>query len=147
MPHPEGFLNTIELWDDLSGLAFGDSVNRELFILKTTDGGSSWYRIDPNKLPEAGQGEGGFAADGTCISIQPDGNAWIATGAGGHSRILHTSDYSETWAEYPNPIIKGAAAGFVSINMLNLEMGVIVGGDLANKDDYTDNVALTTDGG
>lgn len=147
MPHPEGFLNTIEFWDDQVGLAYGDSFNGELFVLKTTDGGSSWSRIDPKVLPAAGKGEGGFAASGTCISTQPNGNAWIATGAGGHSRILHTPDYGDTWIEYPNPIIKGAAAGVASINMLDLNTGLIVGGDLANKGEHTDNVAITQDGG
>tara|TARA_B110000305_G_scaffold195955_1_gene220785 strand:- start:5134 stop:6186 length:1053 start_codon:yes stop_codon:yes gene_type:complete len=147
MPHPEGFLNTIEFWDDQIGLAYGDSFNGELFILKTIDGGRSWDRVDPKRFPAAGDGDGGFAASGTCISTQPDGHAWIATGAGGTSRILYTPDFGDTWTEYPNPIIKGKAAGVTSINMLNLKTGLIVGGDLANEDDYTDNVATTMDGG
>jgi photosystem II stability/assembly factor-like uncharacterized protein len=147
MPHPEGFLNTIEFWDDEVGLAYGDSFSDELFVLKTTDGGSSWNRIDPKVLPVAGKGEGGFAASGTCISTQPDGHAWIATGAGGLSRILYTPDYGVTWTEHPNPIIKGEAAGVASINMLNRDLGLIVGGDLAIEDEHTDNIAITQDGG
>ena len=31
--------------------------------------------------------------------------------------------------------------------MLNSQTGLIVGGDLANKENYTDNVAITHDGG
>lgn len=147
MSHPDGFLNTIEFWDDQIGLAYGDSIDGELFVLKTTDGGDSWHRVDPQTLPVAGQGEGGFAASGTCISVQSDGQAWIATGAGGHSRILHTPDYGDTWTAHPNPIIKGEAAGVASITMLNAKTGLIVGGDLANKEGYTDNVAMTHDGG
>ncbi|MBT5901950.1 MAG: hypothetical protein HOH58_07555 [Opitutaceae bacterium] len=147
MPHPEGFLNTIEFWDDQIGLAYGDSIEGDLFVLKTTDGGRSWHRIDSKNLPPAGRGEGGFAASGTCISVQPDGEAWIATGAGGHSRILQTSDFGDTWTVHANPIIKGDAAGVASINMLNSQTGLIVGGDLANKENYTDNVAITHDGG
>ncbi len=147
MPHVEGFLNTIEFWDDQLGMAFGDSFNGELFALTTADGGKNWERIDPAKMPKAGLGEGGFAASGTCISLQLDGKAWIATGAGGNSRILFTADYGNSWEAYDNPIIKGDAAGVTSINMLNAQVGVIVGGDLAIPDEYTDNAAITQDGG
>lgn len=147
MPHAEGFLNTIEFWDDQRGIAFGDSFDGQLFALSTSDGGHSWSRIDPSKMPDAGEGEGGFAASGTCISVQTKGKAWIATGAGGNSRILFTPDFGESWQFYENPIIKGTAAGVTSINMLNTQVGVIVGGDLSITDQYTDNVAITTDGG
>lgn len=142
-----GFLNTIEFWDNQTGLAFGDSFNGQLFVLKTTDGGDSWQRIDPNKLPAAGEGEGGFAASGTCISTQPAGKAWIATGAGGNARILFTPDFGETWEEFQTPMVKGPAAGTTSIHMISDQLGTIVGGDLSVKDDYTKNTAVTFDGG
>jgi len=147
MPFAEGFLNTIEFWDDQRGIAFGDSFDGQLFVLSTYDGGQTWSRIDPSKMPEAGEGEGGFAASGTCISVQPEGKAWIATGAGGNSRILFTNDFGQSWAFFENSIIKGTAAGVTSINMLNAQVGVIVGGDLTISDQYTDNVAITKDGG
>ncbi len=147
MPHPEGFLNSIEFWDDQNGLAFGDSFNNELFILKTNDGGKSWSQVDPRILPKAGKGEGGFAASGTCISLRPNGKAWVGTGAGGNSRVLFSDDYGKSWAEYQVPMIKGDAAGITSIRMFSDQEGLIVGGDLEIKDSYTDNIALTTDGG
>ncbi|WP_421874772.1 WD40/YVTN/BNR-like repeat-containing protein [Marinoscillum sp.] len=147
MPHEEGFLNTIEFWDDQNGLAFGDSFNGELFVLKTTDGGTNWDRIDPSLLPPAGKGEGGFAASGTCISTRPGGKAWIGTGAGGNARVLYTEDYGDSWNESQVPIITGDAAGIASINMATDLVGVIAGGDLAISDQYTDNVAITQDGG
>lgn len=142
-----GFLNTIEFWDHQTGLAFGDSFGGQLFVLKTTDGGNSWQRIDPTKLPAAGNGEGGFAASGTCISVRPGGKAWIATGAGGNARILFTPDFGESWQYFDTPMVKGDAAGTTSIHMLSDALGTIVGGDLMQADQHTSNTAVTRDGG
>jgi len=142
-----GFLNSIEFWDDQVGLAFGDSYDWKMFALKTTDGGRTWHRINPKKFPEPGKGEGGFAASGTCIATLPGGKAWIGTGAGGNSRVLFTRDHGETWEEQPVPMVKGPSAGITSIRMANDTLGSIVGGDLAINDKYTENVAITDDGG
>lgn len=147
MPHDEGFLNTIEFWDNQNGIAFGDSFNNQLFVLKTMDGGQSWTRIDPSILPPAGEGEGGFAASGTCVTLQPGGKAWIGTGAGGNARVLYTPDFGQSWQEFASPIVKGPAAGIASIRMLNDQIGLTAGGDLSVTDGYTDNIALTKDGG
>lgn len=143
MPHPEGFLNTIEFWNDTLGLAFGDSFQGQHFLLKSADAGHSWSRVDPVLLPNAGEGEGGFAASGTCISMLPDGRAWIATGAGGHSNILYTSDFGASWSATESPLIKGSAAGITSIRISGSGEGIIVGGDLAQPDVYTSNTAFT----
>ncbi|REE01743.1 beta propeller repeat protein [Marinoscillum furvescens] len=147
MPYVRGFLNTIEFWDDQKGLAFGDSFDGELFVLKTEDGGETWSRIDPATLPAAGEGEGGFAASGTCIAVQPEGKAWIATGAGGNARVLMTQDFGNSWTYTEAPLIRGDAAGVTSIRMLDAQQGTIVGGDLALTDGYSANIAQTTDGG
>lgn len=147
MSHPEGFLNSIAFWNDQQGLAFGDSFNGEYFILSTSDGGESWSRIDPAILPKAGEGEGGFAASGTCIDVQPDGLAWIGTGAGGTSHVLKTADYGSSWISVGHPLVTGEVAGITSIAMFNQNVGVIVGGDLMITDAYLDNMAITQNGG
>lgn len=147
MPYTQGFLNTIEFWDNKQGLAFGDSFEGQLFVLRTQDGGETWERIAPDVLPAAGEGEGGFAASGTCISVQPDGKAWIATGAGGNARVLITQDYGASWSFVESPLVRGDAAGITSIRMLDDLKGTIVGGDLAFTDGYSANIAMTSDGG
>ncbi len=147
MDHPKGFLNSIDFWDDQNGLAYGDSYDGKPYLLKTEDGGRSWNRINPEVLPDAGEGEGGFASSGSCISIQKGGLAWIGTGAGGSARVLKTIDYGESWTSYDTPIVKGDAAGITSIHFRNENHGLIAGGDLAITDDYTNNLAFSIDGG
>ena len=147
MPHEEGFLNSIAFWDELTGMAFGDSFNGKMFMLKTIDGGKNWTRIDSKSLPAAGDGEGGFAASGACITTLPHGQAWIGTGAGGNARVLYSEDFGDTWTYFDTPMIKGPSAGITSIRMVNESLGSIVGADLSITDDYTPNVAFTFDGG
>ncbi|MDW3196580.1 MAG: hypothetical protein R8G66_29660 [Cytophagales bacterium] len=147
MDHPNGFLNSIDFWDDQIGLAYGDSFDGKPYLMKTEDGGHTWSRIDPEVLPDAEEGEGGFASSGSCISVQSGGLAWIGTGAGGSARVLKTTDYGESWASYETPIIKGDAAGITSIHFRNDNHGLIAGGDLAITDIYTENLAFSIDGG
>lgn len=143
-----GFLNSFEFWpDQKTGLAYGDSFDGRLFIIKTNDGGRHWERILTDKLPKAGEGEGGFAASGGCIAVMGEGLAWIATGAGGNARVLFTQDYGSTWSAYDTPMVKGKNAGIASIKMLTTELGYIAGGNMDQKEGYTDNVAITRDGG
>ena len=147
MTYSTGFLNSIEFWDDQNGLAFGDAVEGELFVLKTTDGGDTWERVDPVKLPAALGSEGGFAASGTCIAVKGKGKAWIGTGAGERPRVIYTTDYGESWEESATPIVSGEAAGIASINFWDEENGFISGGDLSVPDEYYYNVGFTTNGG
>lgn len=141
-----GFLDCIDFWDAQRGIAYGDAIDDYPYILLTTDGGQSWQRADSTNMPKAGKGEGGFAASGTCVTTGENGKAWIATGAGGNSRILITEDYGKTWKVNPSPIIAGDAAGNTSISMSG-NQGFVTGGDLLIADDYTNNCAFTSNGG
>lgn len=147
MEDSTGFLNTIEFWDEQRGLAFGDAIAGALFVLQTRDGGETWERIDPAKLPAALGTEGGFAASGTCIATGSDGKAWIATGAGERPRIIYTPDYGESWQDISTPIVAGESAGITSVNFWDDQDGFIAGGDLNITDQYTRNVAFTINGG
>ncbi|MGB3467424.1 MAG: hypothetical protein WBA74_19220 [Cyclobacteriaceae bacterium] len=147
MKDTAGFLNTIEFWDDRQGLAFGDAIDGQLFLLRTDNGGDSWERVNPESLPSALGSEGGFAASGTCIATGENGKAWVATGAGERPRIIYTTDYGINWQQSATPIISGEAAGITSVSFWNDEYGFIAGGDLAISNDYTPNTAFTTSGG
>ena len=146
MDDERGFLDCLDFWDD-RGVAYGDSFDGVPYILRTEDRGRSWVRLEPSALPAAPDGEGGFAASGTCARTGPDGVGWIATGAGGSARILKTADYGRTWEAADVPVVRGPAAGLTTVSFGDLDSGITLGGDLAQMDAHTDNVATTRDGG
>jgi photosystem II stability/assembly factor-like uncharacterized protein len=142
----KGFLDCFDFWDEQRGIAYGDSVAGQLYILKTEDGGKSWLRVKSESMPSAGQSEGGFAASGTCVRTGAPGKAWIGTGAGGNARVLRTSDWGASWQVSEPPFVHGETAGIMSV----VEHGphlVALGGDLAQPDAETRNVANSLDGG
>ena len=146
LSEPTGFLDCFDFWDPNRGLAYGDSVNGELYILKTIDGGASWVRIAPEMVPDAGHKEGGFAASGGCVQTSEGGHAWIGTGAGGNARVLRTSDYGETWNVAATPIVRAESAGIMSIVPTPRAL-LVFGGDLANAEASESRVARSTDRG
>ena len=84
---PEGFFDCMAFWDRDHGIAYGDEVDGELSIFRTEDGGSHWLRV--TGLP-ALDGEGGFAASGTCALTRPGGLGWIAAGNAAQARAMVT---------------------------------------------------------
>ena len=145
--HPEGFLDCMAFWDVDHGIAFGDEVEGQLFILRTEDGGASWNRVPSNALPPAQEGEGGFAASGSCVATGAAGRAWIATGNGERARVLTTRDGGRTWTDSGVPVPGGAGAGLTTIGFLDDETGVALGGLIGQDTVRVDNVTLTADGG
>ena len=90
------FFDAMDFWDDKNGIAFGDAIDGRIVIIKTNDGGKSWQLTSAEESPEALDGEGGFAASGTCITTLGDSHVWIAMGAP-KSRVLYSFDKGETW--------------------------------------------------
>ena len=141
-----GFLDCFDFWDDKRGIAYGDSVRGQLYVLTTSDGGDSWQRIASEFLPAAGDGEGGFAASGTCVRVGEDGQAWIGTGAGGHARVLTTVDWGASWTASSPPMVKGETAGIMSV-LREGDTLLALGGDVAKPEEVSSNVASSIDGG
>jgi photosystem II stability/assembly factor-like uncharacterized protein len=144
---PDGFYDCLSFFDDRRGLVYGDAVNGELRILRTTDGGEHWSLVSAGRLPAAQVGEGGFAASGTCLAVGAQNVAWIGTGNSDPARVLRSNDRGWTWVAAETPLIAGEAAGITSISFRDERFGLVVGGDLALPDEHTANVALTADGG
>ena len=144
---PDGFLDCFGFWDRDHGLVYGDSVGGDLFLLATANGGTTWERVAGDVLPPAGQGEGGFAASGTCVQAADRNQAWIGTGAGGNARLLMSRDRGSSWLASEVPMVTGDAAGVFSVLPLPGGRGLAVGGDLSRSDEHTDNVAVTEDSG
>ena len=141
------FLDAMSFWDANNGIAFGDSVDGQLYILTTADGGRSWSRVPQSALPRALENEGAFAASGTNIAVFGKSHAWIGTGAAAKSRVLRTSDRGRTWQIADTPLASGASAGTFSIAFRDAKHGVIAGGDYRKEQEAVDNQAVTSDGG
>lgn len=146
-PNPDGFYDCIDFWDTDRGAAYGDEVDGHLSIVTTVDGGATWTAVPEDRLPPAQENEGGFAASGLCLATGPDGLGWIATGAADTARVLMTEDYGHTWSAVATPIAGGGAAGLTAVSFRDSRHGIILGGNIAEPEGRSDNVALTADGG
>jgi len=144
---PKAFLDAMSFWDANHGIVFGDSVDLQLYILTTADGGRTWSRVPGANLPPAQGNEGAFAASGTNIAVVGKSHAWIGTGAAAKSRVLRTADGGRTWQVADTPLASAASAGIFSITFRDEKHGVIAGGDYRKEQEAVDNLAVTNDGG
>jgi photosystem II stability/assembly factor-like uncharacterized protein len=149
------FFDAMEFWDRQRGIAFSDPIDGRLVLIRSEDGGRTWNELDLASRPPTLDGEAGFAASGTCLAIQPGGHVWIGLG-GAHSakaaqrptaRVLHSSDFGDSWSASPTPLPATEASGVFSLAMANDRFGVAVGGNYEEPEVVTGNVARTHDGG
>ena len=144
---PKAFYDAIAFWDRDNGLAVGDPVDGRFTVLRTTDGGAAWTRLDA-AMPPALEGDGAFAASGTILVASGRGDAWFGSGGGARARVFHTKDRGNTWTVADTPIVAGtASSGVFSIAFFGGTDGVAVGGDYRKEREQSDNIALTSDGG
>jgi photosystem II stability/assembly factor-like uncharacterized protein len=144
---PEAFFDCLDFWDAEHGAAFSDAVTGEFVILGTSDGGTAWEQRPAASVADAQEGEGSFAASGTCLTVVGNRHGWIGTGAADTARILMTRDRGLTWQAVNTPIIGGQAAGIAALVFADTLTGWAFGGDIGDADTFTDNVAMTSDGG
>ena len=145
---PGVFLDALAFWDDRHGIALSDPVEGKLFILVTDDSGTTWTRVPMEDAPPTLQGDGFFAASGTCLTVQGTSNVWIATGGAARARVFRSTDRGRTWTVADTPIHAGnASSGIFSVAFFDARRGVVVGGDYTKPKGLFDNVALTGDGG
>jgi photosystem II stability/assembly factor-like uncharacterized protein len=143
----KGFFDCMGFWDDDHGIAVGDPVNGRFQLIKTDDGGKTWSYIPPESLPAALEGEGAFAASGTCLVTQGKKNVWFASG-GAAARVFHSADRGKSWTVSDTPIAhRKASEGIFSLAFRDGQNGVAVGGDYADPTTAVDNIAITHDGG
>lgn len=143
----KAFLDAMSFWNANHGIAFGDSVDKQFYILTTADGGRTWSRVPVTNLPPAQENEGAFAASGTNIAVFGRMHAWIGTGAATKSRVLRTADGGRTWQVADTPLASGSSSGIFSIAFRDAKHGVIAGGDYRKEQEAVDNLAVTSDGG
>lgn len=140
------FYDSMKFWNDNDGIAMGDPQNGCFSVIKTTDAGNTWTKIDCSKMPAANEGEAAFAASNSNLAIQND-NAWLVSG-GTHARVFHSKDRGENWEVFSTPIIAGEQmTGIYAVDFYDANLGVIIGGDWNKKDSKQKNKAITLDGG
>ncbi|MDD8027766.1 MAG: YCF48-related protein [Acidobacteriota bacterium] len=141
------FLDAIGFSGPADGWAVGDPLGGRIFLLTTSDGGRTWAEVPVERRPAAAEGEGLFAASGTCLEAKSSSEVRFATG-GPVSRIFHTADGGRTWAVADSPLLHGQPSyGTYSIAFRDARTGIAVGGDYRNEPAAESNAAFTTDGG
>jgi len=140
---PRAFYDCIDFKGSY-GIAVSDAVNGRFPVLRTRNGGRAWEPYHPlgAERVAALEGEGGFAASGTCVQVI-DGGFRIGTAVGG--RVIQFS--ARGVEAVATPVVHGRTAGVAALAFRSATVGVAAGGDLSIQDDFTDNVAVTHDGG
>jgi photosystem II stability/assembly factor-like uncharacterized protein len=144
--NPAAFFDAMAFWDEQHGIALSDPVDGRFVVLRTSDGGNSWKPVPLGQMPAALEGEGAFAASGTCITVQGKRNVWFGTG-GPKARVFRSADGGDTWQVGETPISTGKAAGVFSLVFRDADRGVAVGGDYTKEAEIGENIAVTNDGG
>lgn len=141
------FYDAMDFWDNQNGIAFGDAVDGRLLILKTKDGGETWQELPFEQRPIAKEGQGGFAASGTCLITNAKSDVYIGLG-GQEASFFYSYDMGETWNKTITPIQSGASSeGIFSIAFKNEKEGLIVGGDFRGDSLTRINSAYTMNKG
>jgi len=146
-PDPKAFYDAMAFWNAERGIAFSDSIDGQLVILRTADGGAHWSRVTGAGLPPALDNEGAFAASGTNVAVFGRDHVWIGTGAAAVARVLRSTDGGRTFAAAATPLAAGDSSGIFSIAFRDALHGIVVGGDYRKEADAVDNAAVTVDGG
>ncbi|MEO8649745.1 MAG: oxidoreductase, partial [Acidobacteriota bacterium] len=142
----KAFFDAIACWDPKNCIAMSDPVDGKFLLIETTNG-NTWSVMDSAKMPAAKDGEGAFAASGTCLIANGKNSAFLISG-GTDTRVFRTRERGRTWEVVETPIAKGPAAGGIfSVAFRNDLNGIIVGGNYNKPDAADDNLAFTRDGG
>lgn len=136
-PLPKGFLDCFSFWDPLRGLAISDAVDGQVVLWETVNGGITWGRVPPDRLPAGPPEEGSFAASGTCLVTLPGGHAWIAVGTP-KARLLHTADYGRSWTSDSIPLVAISSVAF-----RDPQHGIVLGTDSSAATASTDDGGRT----
>ncbi len=144
---PKAFFDGLDFFDKKHGLLIGDPVDEKPYLLETKDGGFTWSRLKPDRIPDLIKGEYAFAASGTSLDVNPDGSCYLATG-GSVARIFRSSDFGKTWEVSALPFLQGdPAAGAFSIAKGAAEHLAAAGGNYQKMTITGTNIALSLDNG
>lgn len=147
-PSENAFFDGLRFWDAANGIAFSDPVDGKFLVVETNDGGQTWQAIDSDLLPDALEGEAGFAASNSSLAIASDGHAWIGTGGAtaDSSRVYSRSGWNRPWQLSDCPIASNESSGIFSI-VANKKTLIAVGGDYRPEATSAQTAAYSLDQG
>jgi photosystem II stability/assembly factor-like uncharacterized protein len=143
---PDAFYDCFGFWDAQRAIAVGDAVKGHTGILTTDDGGAHWNPTPAATTPTAPDGEGSYAASGTCLQTWPGGRVWIVAADSIRSRVIFSGDYGRTWGSITLPLTSRAGTGAASIAFVDGKHGMALGGGTTAKPG-DENIAVTSDSG
>lgn len=127
---PAIFLDALACLSEKQCFALGDPVDGKFLLLRTDDG-SAWKVMPRDSMPAALQGEGAFAASGTCLAVTNTRDIFIGTG-GSAARIFHSADLGQSWKVVETPVLSGdSSEGIFSVLPQGSNL-YVVGGDYKN---------------
>ncbi len=145
--NPQGFFDGMDF--DASGrhgLLYGDPIQGRLDLYVTHDGGETWRPTGLSGRPVLSEGEYGFAASGTGVTIVGE-MAYVATG-GSQARVWRSADWGQSWQVAETPVRSGnESSGIFSIAFRDSKNGLVVGGDYTQPERSERNIARSGDGG
>jgi photosystem II stability/assembly factor-like uncharacterized protein len=144
---PGIFLDALAFADKRAGWAVGDPIDGRFILLRTDDGGRTWLELPPGRRPAALEGEGCFAASGTCLVARGPAGILLCTG-GPAARLLRTSDGGAAWIAAALPLLSGQPSfGAFGIAFGDGGSGLAVGGDYRAESAAKGNAAISSDDG
>ena len=141
------FFDGIDFWDKQNGLAFSDPIDGKFFILRTKDGGKTWFPINSENIQKIQENEAAFAASGTSLITVGRKDAYICTGGGEFAQIYKTENQGENWSVVKTSMPAGKTNGLFGLRFWNARYGIAVGGDYQEVTKEMPNVLITIDGG
>ena len=136
---PGSFLDAVAFRDARSGFVLGDPIEGRWFLLKTTDAGRTWSRLEG---PAVEKGEAAFAASNSALFLGPGREAWIVSGGLARGRVFRSRDDGRTWDAIETPLAGSATAGVFGGLALGADRAVVVGGDYKDEFRAGDNLVL-----
>ena len=144
--HEKVFYDSMQFVDDLNGFAMGDPIENCLALIKTTDGGKTWQKVNCDVLPKVSDGEAAFATSNTNLAIK--GKSIFMVSGGKKSRVFVSNDLGATWKVYETPIVQGETmTGIFTADFYNEKIVIIAGGNYEKQDQNWANKAITKNGG
>jgi len=123
---PSFFLDSLVCDGDCYALS--DPVDGK-FVLVAGHNGEDWKELPSDAMPAALPSEGAFAASGTALAMNNDGDLYFGTGGGKAARVFHSPDFGKTWTVAETPIASGNASSGIFSIVLDARSLIAVGGD------------------